>query len=333
MGESDRVSFVVFFKKEEQLHDALSHFDLNDFKNKEVLVKLHMGEIKNRYYVKPVFVEKVVSELKKLGSHPFLFDTTVAYRGPRATKEGYKRVARLHGFSEKKIGCQVVIGEQGVPKTVEGRVFEVAEEIKNVSHIVAVSHVKGHIQAGFGGAIKNFGMGGVTKESKKRIHRGCEPVYDENNCILCGECAEVCPFNAIKVKKQWQWNNKACLGCGKCVNTCSTGALRFRDADLQYLLALSAKACVEGKKVLYINQLKNIARSCDCDPLAGPIICPDIGYLVSTDMVAVDKASLDLIHKEKGRVFEEVNGVDPEKQVRFAEEIGLGNTQYNLKVL
>ncbi|HID25316.1 MAG TPA: DUF362 domain-containing protein, partial [Thermoplasmata archaeon] len=202
MGESSRVSLVVFFKKEEQLHDALSCFDLNDFKEKDVLVKLHMGEMRNRYYVKPGFVEKVVSELKKLGSHPFLFDTTVAYRGPRETKEGYKRVARLHGFSEKKIGCPIVIGEQGVPKTVEGRVFEVAEEINNVSHIAAITHVKGHIQAGFGGAIKNFGMGGVTKESKEMIHRGCEPVYDKSKCTLCGKCAEICLFHAIKVKKQ-----------------------------------------------------------------------------------------------------------------------------------
>jgi len=254
----------------------------------------------------------------------------VAYNSLRKLKSGYQKVARLHGFHESNIGCPVVIGDKGTFKTVEGRRFEVANEILKSTHIVAISHVKGHIQAGFGGAIKNFGMGGVTKESKREIHRGSEPIYDRSKCILCGRCAEVCPFNAIKVKDKWYWNSRACLGCGKCVNSCPTGALRYRDADLQFLLALSAKACLEGKKVLYINQLKNIARACDCDPYAGPIICPDIGYLVSDDIVAVDKASLDLIRREKGRIFEKINKVDPEKQVRFAHSIGLGEIKYTM---
>ena len=312
MGKSGGVNTVVFFKEE------------------KTLVKLHMGEMRNRYYVKPDFVKKVVNEFKKIGSHPFLFDTTVAYNSLRKTKNGYLRVAKLHGFSEHKIGCPIIIGDKGFVQVVEGRSFEVAEEVFKTPHLIAVSHVKGHIQAGFGGAIKNFGMGGVTKESKKMIHKGCEPVYNKKNCTLCGECEKACPFHAIKVKDRWYWNTKACLGCGRCVNACPTDALKFRDADLQYLLALSAKACVEGKKVFYINQLKNIARSCDCDPFAGPKICPDIGYIVSNDMVAVDKASLDLIHREKGRVFEKINKVDPEKQVRFAYNLGLGEINYSL---
>jgi uncharacterized Fe-S center protein len=322
---------VVFFKDIKKVHEALAFFPLQGFAGKKVPVKLHMGEKGNPYFVKPELVKCVVDELKKADAKPYLFDTTVAYHGSRQTKTEYQNLAKLHGFTLKDVGCDVVIDDSGVSTMVEGRTFEVANHLKEATSIFALSHVKGHIQTGMGGAIKNFGMGGVTKETKVKIHDDSAPVYQKDACIYCGVCAEICPFHAITVNADsWVYNKKACFGCGACVDACPSKALLYQDADLQFLLACSAKACVQDKNVLYLNELKRIAKSCDCDPNAGPIICPDIGYLVSDDPVAIDKATLDFINKVKPNVLEKINKIDPMKQIRYGEEIGLGSSSYQL---
>jgi uncharacterized protein len=325
---------VVFLTDIKELHTALSLFSLQSYAGKKVPVKLHMGEKGNPYFVKPELVKHVVDALKKVDANPFLFDTTVSYPGARHTKTEYEKLAKLHGFTLKNIGCDVVIDDSGVLTVVEGRTFEVAEHIKNSTHIFALSHVKGHIQSGMGGAIKNFGMGGVTKETKRKIHGDSYPVYQKDACTYCGVCAEVCPFHAIRVNEEsWEYNKQECFGCSVCVDACPSKALQNQDADLQFLLTCAAKACVQGKTVLYLNELKRIAKGCDCDPNAGPVICPDIGYLVSDDPVAIDKASLDIINKFKENVFEKVNKIDPMKQIRYGERIGLGSSSYQLITL
>jgi len=322
---------VVFFTDIAELSSALTFFPLESFTGKKVPVKLHMGEKENQYFMKPEVVRYVVDELKHANTDPFLFDTTVAYHGLRHTKKDYQNLANLHGFTRKNVGCDVIIDDSGVPISIEGRTFEVADHLKVASHIFTLSHVKGHIQSGMGGAIKNFGMGGVTKETKIKIHDSSYPVYQKDACTYCGVCAEVCPFHAIEVNEEyWDYNEEKCFGCGVCVDSCTFKALSFQDADFQFLLACSAKACVQEKTVLYLNELKQISKGCDCDPNAGPIICPDIGYLLSDDPVATDKASLDLINKVKKNVFLKFNKVDPMKQINYGEDIGLGSSSYEL---
>jgi len=331
MGEEDRLKKVVFFTDLDNLCDALEKFNIQSFSEKRVPVKLHMGEIKNKYFPRPDFAKLIVDELRNVNADPYLLDTTVAYIGLRHSKLGYKKLARIHGFTKKKVGCDVVIDDLGVLVTVEDREYEVAEHIAESTHIFALSHVKGHIATGMGGAIKNFGMGGVTKETKTKMHHGSRPIRKEDACDYCGVCAEVCPFDAIKVKKNnWKQNMKSCFGCGVCVANCKRGAMTYDDADFQFVLACAAKACVQGKNVIYLNEVKRISRSCDCDPSAGPIICPDIGYLVSDDPVAIDKASLDLINDVKKDIFEKENNVRPLKQIKYGEEIGLGSSSYQL---
>ena len=320
---------VVFFTDISKLGEALENFSIESFSGKKYPLKLHMGETGNKYFVKADFVKVVVEELKKRGGGPFLHDTTVAYPGLRHYKKGYQKVARLHGF--KKIGVSVVIDDTGTNVKIEGREYEVAEHIHNSTHIFGLSHVKGHIATGMGGAIKNFGMGGVTKETKRSMHRAARPIYQKDKCIHCGICAEVCPFEAITVdKNNWKLNKRKCFGCGVCVENCKTGGIANEDKDFPYLLSCAAKACVHDKNVIYLNDVNRIAKSCDCDPLAGPIICPDIGFLLSDDPVAIDKASLDLVNKVKPDVFKKHNKVDPERQIKYGEEIGLGSTSYQL---
>lgn len=320
---------VVYLTDLNKINVALDNFNLESFKGKNYPFKLHMGEIGNKYFPRPKDVKIVIDDLKKRGGNPFLFDTTVSYPGPRHYKSGYQRVASKHGF--KKLGCNIIIDDVGKRVKIEGREYEVAEHIYDSTHIFAYSHVKGHVATGFGGAIKNLGMGGVTKETKRKMHHASRPAYDKDKCTYCGVCAEVCPFEAITVNdKKWNLNKRKCFGCGVCVENCKYGGITNEDIDFPYLLSCAAKACVQDKNVIYLNDVNRIAKSCDCDPFAGPVICPDIGYLVSDDIVAIDQASLDLVNNVKKDAFKKYHKVDPEKQIKYGEEIGLGSTSYQL---
>ena len=331
MGEKSWMKNVVFFKDVKKIDEALNYFDIDAFAGKNVPVKIHMGEDKNKYFIKPDFVRFVISKLRKHHINPYLFDTTVAYSGMRSSKKGYKRLAIKHGFDYKNIDCDIIIDDSGIIRKIGNRNFEVAKHLVQSTHIFALTHVKGHIATGMGGAIKNFGMGGVTKETKKWMHHGSRPFFDREKCTYCSICSEICPFDAIQVKEDhWNQNMDSCFGCGVCVENCNTGALTYDEADLQYLLACAAKACVQDKHGLYLNELKRISKSCDCDPSAGPIICPDIGFLISNDLVAIDKASIDLINQIKDDIFKKINKVNPFKQIKYGDEIGLGSSSYRL---
>ena len=322
---------VIFFTDLSQLPEAMERIGINVFSDQRVLVKLHMGEVKNKYFPKPAYVRKHVDLLHSINADPFLYDTTVLYKSPRRLKTGYQKVAKLHGFTKKNVGCDVIIDDAGNPVEIEGETYTVGETLHKTDYVLSLAHVKGHNATGMGGAIKNFGMGGVTKETKKWLHHGSKPVYKKDKCTYCGVCSEVCPFNAIKVKKSdWKWSNRSCFGCGVCIENCDFNALDYQRYDLQYTLACAAKACVTDKNVIYVNEVKRISKNCDCDPFAGPLICPDIGYVASTDIVAVDAASLDLINNVKPDIFKKTNNVDPEKQIKYGEEIGLGTTDYEL---
>jgi len=320
---------VIFFTDTSKLSEAFNYFPISDFKNKRFALKLHMGEPGNKYFPKPETIQKVINFFKTLPSTPYLFDTTVGYSGLRHTIQGYQKVAKRHGFAS--LGCDVVIDDTGIPVTIENKSYDVAEHLHKSTHIVAFSHVKGHVATGMGGAIKNFGMGGVTKETKLSMHHGARPLFEKDKCTYCGVCAEVCPFEAITVTQDsWKQDMEKCFGCGVCVDQCKSEGISYKHADFQYVLACAAKACVQNKKVLYINDVNRIANSCDCDPDAGPVIAPDIGYLVSDDPVAIDKASVDLIHDVKPDIFEQVNYINPLNQINYGEQIGLGSSQYQL---
>ncbi len=325
-------NIVYFTQQQDDIPTALRTLGIARFVGASVPIKLHMGEPGNPDAIRPALARVVASAVLDAGGRPFLFDTTVAYPGERSSRDGYERVARRHGFTKANVGCDAVIGDRGVKTVESGAAFDVAAELHAATCMLVLSHVKGHIQAGFGGAIKNLGMGGVTKASKRLIHHMARPVRDAASCTLCGLCAAACPSAALSVDTEWHFDGAACEGCGRCALACTSGALRFEVMSLARALAISAMACTRGKDVLYVSSLHNIAANCDCDSNPGRIICPDIGYLVGSDAAAIDAAALDLVDRVKPDVFRQCTGVDPRDQVREAVSLGM-NDRYALQEL
>ncbi|MBD3355488.1 DUF362 domain-containing protein [Candidatus Woesearchaeota archaeon] len=246
-------------------------------KGDKVAVKLHMGEKHNSYYLKPKIIKKIIDVLLDEGVKPFLFDSVVLYAGARDSKQKYEKVAEEHGFSEEEIGCPVVIGKEGIVVEAKDINVHVCKELEEADGMLVVSHVKGHCSCGFGGAIKNLGMGGVTPQSKSVIHQAEEAEFDD-------------------------------------------------------LLAQGAGAVLKaaGDKVFYVNFLINISKECDCANNAGPLVADDIGVLMGKDIVAIDKASVDMIYEQKPGIFDKIHNKDPYLQIDYAERLGIGEKKYDI---
>jgi len=320
---------VYLVERAEDVPEALRQLPIEALAGKKVLVKLHMGEAGNLHYLRPREVKPVVDLLKDVGAEPFLFDTVTLYPGPRATKLGYRLVARRHGFY--KLGVPVVIGDGGWTVREEGVEWELAAEVRDADAFLIFSHFKGHGLTGFGGAIKNMGMGFASRRTKGLMHDGCKPVHEAERCTFCKRCAEVCPAEAITIEKgRWLWS-PGCFGCGNCVEVCPAGALRYRLMSLQRALAIVSKIGLQNKPAFFVNAAIRISRYCDCAPGPNDLIAPDIGFLVSTDPVAVDAAALDLVVERVGYdVFQQIHRVDSRRQIREAEAVGLGRSAYEI---
>ncbi len=303
----------VFFSEDENNFLKKLKSELKGYFSGKVAVKLHMGEPGNKYFLKPTFVEKIVKVLKEAGVEPFLFDSPVVYNSTRNSVKGYLEVVKDHGFD--KLGCPVIISDDSVKEeiVVDGKkiVFQVCKILVEADGVLVLSHVKGHLCSGFGASIKNIGMGALSKKSKGMIHDGGMPVY-VSGCTLCGICAENCPTNNIRYDKGRPFFDKNwCCGCSNCVVVCPKKAIKAKTTIFNNLLAAGALAALKNfKKTFFVNVVKDMAKLCDCEADAGPIIVPDIGYLMSKDLVSVDKAAYDLIAERAGEdVFKGIHHV------------------------
>jgi len=307
----------------------------------KVVIKAHMGEWGNLFYVRPPIIGVVAEALKNAGANPFVFDTPTAYQGSRYTTESYTDTARRNGFTSETVGCPVVISDEGVP--VKSRYIskmELARHIKESDGMVVVSHFKGHELTNWGGAIKNLGMGAFTKASKSAMHRETQPEI-KDGCTGCGTCVRICPFKAISLKDSRAVINKLeCYGCCACADNCPAGVIKIKTARLSRVIAEAASLAVKGfdpKKLFYVNVLLDISKVCDCLPIgeddAGPIVCPDLGILLSDNIVAVDRASLDLVQRATSNRFGKLFPARLTEQLDAARDFGLGTGEYTLKEL
>ncbi len=322
-------------------------------------VKLHVGERGCDTYINPVFARQVVDKVKECQAHPFVTDTGTLYAGSRADAVRHTVTAIEHGFAYAVVGAPVIIadglsGGYWKEVAVGGNHFEnvrIAGGILAADSMLVLSHVKGHDLAGFGGAIKNLAMGCAPPSGKAEQHAG-RPFVEIERCGGCGRCIQVCPQAAVTlVEGRARFNPERCVGCGDCMRSCDLGAIEFDwTTEIRPFIervceyALGAVRDKPGR-VGYINFLLAITPDCDCVPWSDAPIVPDIGILASTDPVAIDHASLDLVNSERGIARtalgenlapgeDKFKGIwdytDGNYQIAYAARIGLGDASYRL---
>ncbi len=319
-----------------------------DFVRKEhkIGLKLHFGEEGNTGFVRPEHVRLICDEILSKGAKAFLSDANTLYRGRRLNPKDHLALAYEHGFRKEVAGTDIFIPDDTKKEDIIDiqinqkfiKTARVARFFIDVDAIVAISHFKGHILTGFGGALKNIGMGCATREGKLAQHCDVSPVIYADKCIGCGECEIVCPAGAIRIE-----NNKSvldtskCIGCASCMAACTTMAM-FIDIEagdkVQEKIAEYSLAVLKDKKgkAGFFNFAIRINQECDCWGMENPRIAPDVGILASLDPVSIDKASFDLVNKACGKdIFKAAHPKqDGLKQLKYAQEIGLGNIDYDL---
>ena len=323
-------------------------------------IKLHFGETGNDGFISPVYVRQVVEKVKACKALPFLTDTNTLYLGSRSNAVEHICTAVLHGFDFAVTGAPVIIADglngKNVRKVTIGKKHfsevSIAGDIAAADSLIVLSHFKGHIVSGFGGAIKNLAMGCTPPEGKRAQHNA-RPFSIPERCTGCASCMRVCPKSAIRIKKKKSViDQEQCIGCFECMHACPEHAI---DIDWETEIPMFMERMVEhafgavlGKenKAGYMNFLIRITPDCDCFPFSDAPIVPDIGILASKDPVAIDAASFDLVNQQQGytdslltshhhKGGDKFKGVhaqtDGYRQVQYADEIGLGNSKYDLK--
>lgn len=352
--------------------DAL--LDLTDLKGKIrekdlVAIKLHFGERGNTAFVRPIFLRRVVDQVKRYKGKPFLTDTNTLYIGTRSEAISHLTTAYQNGFVYSVVDAPLLIadglrGNSAVKVRIDKPLFKavsIAHAIYMADALISVAHFKGHELSGFGGTLKNLGMGCASREGKLSQHSNISPKVKEKACKGCELCLSWCPSEAISMLSHESGSkskhsiafidSKKCIGCGECILTCPTGAIQIQWNEtipiFQKKIVEYACGAVQRKKgkVLYLNFLTQITPACDCNAFSDAPIVSDIGILSSEDPVAIDQASVDLVNGEEGNRSSKLPSawksgenkfralypeVDWSIQLTYAEEIGLGTRAYEL---
>ncbi len=331
-----------------------------DFDKKFVAIKLHFGEPGNLSFLRPNFAKTVADRVKVLGGRPFLTDCNTLYVGRRNNALVHLDAAYENGYSPFSTGCQVIIGDgikgtDDVEVPIDGGVYlqtaRIGRAVMDADIFISLSHFKGHELTGFGGAIKNTGMGCGSRAGKMAMHSNGKPEINQERCTGCHTCAKYCAQDAIEFgeNKKASINYSLCVGCGRCIGTCNFHAIScaFSSAtdDVNNKMAEYAKAVVDGRPHFHISVVNQVSPNCDCHGENDAAIVPDIGIFASFDMVALDQACIDAVNAAPmlpGSALSEsvcchgdhIKNVHPvtnwRSQIAHAEKIGLGSGEYEL---
>jgi uncharacterized Fe-S center protein len=316
----------IFFSRElnsQFLSTLAQELEKNFHGCKRIAIKMHFGEFGNMTALKPKDIAPITKILGDLGREFFLFDSSVAYPGPRSNKITHKLLALSKGFRK------VITDDAHIIVAGKYASYEVCKLLAEADAVLVLSHIKGHECTGFGGAIKNLGMGALTKKSKSLIHDGGKPLFG-SGCIKCGVCIEHCPIDGMRMGKDHP-EIISCYGCSNCHYVCPCHVITPKLAPFDVLLADGANAAQSKfKKYYYVSFIKNITKKCDCVPNPGEIINNDIGYMMGSDAVAIDQAVYNIVVEESGEIFLKHNLKTGLHQIMAAENLNMGKREFEL---
>ena len=337
-----------------------------DMKGRFVAIKMHFGELGNISYLRPNYAKAIVDLVKELGGKPFLTDCNTMYPGSRKNALEHLECAWENGFTPLSVGCPVIIGDglkgtDDIAVPVEGGIYSkearIGRAVMDADVFISLTHFKGHEMTGFGGTIKNIGMGCGSRAGKKDMHASGKPVIDEERCRGCRMCMKECANEGLAFdteKKKMTLNETNCVGCGRCLGACNFDAIDFaQDQAISVLNAKMAeytKAVVDGRPSFHLSLIVDVSPYCDCHGENDAPILPDIGMFASFDPVALDMACADAcLHAEpiRGSLLDDnmhdahfvdhhdhFKNTTPESewetQLTHGEKIGLGTRQYEL---
>ena len=337
-----------------------------DLDGKFVAIKMHFGEMGNISYLRPNYARAVVDVIKDLGGKPFLTDCNTLYPGSRKNALEHLYCAWENGFTPLTVGCQILIGdglkctdEVEIPVAV-GEYVEKAKigpAVMDADVFISLNHFKGHENAGFGGAIKNIGMGCGSRAGKCEQHISGQPTINEDLCRGCKKCMALCANDGLifdETTKKMSVDKDHCLGCGRCIGACNFDAISFEDFHAPRLLnckmAEYAKAVLDGRPHFHISLVVDVSPNCDCHCENDAPILPNIGMFVSKDPLALDQACVDACMAATpmpgSQLYDRMQRPDfhdhhdhfknstPQSEwkscLEHAEKIGLGTREYDL---
>lgn len=348
------MSNVFFIKDPTKVAELFDAAEIGKIINKDdfVALKIHFGERGNTAYCKADKTKPIIKKVRACAGKPFWVDSNTLYKGSRSNTLAHLQTAFDHGYTFGKTGAHVLIADGLAGKTyteikVDYKHFKTlffGTLVDEFNAMITVSHFKGHEVTGFGGAIKNIGMGLASRAGKQQMHADIKPKVKKDLCAACGECIENCPENAI----DWDAQSKAeinlskCIGCGQCIVTCDFNAIPISWAGGSDSVSEKMAEYAGGmanklkNKIAYVNFITDVSENCDCyDHNSSPIV-PNIGILASFDPVAIDQACVDLVNQTEGRIkgldkFKTIYpNVNWKTQLEHAQDIGLGNRNYKL---
>ena len=336
-----------------------------DLDGKFVAIKMHFGELGNLSFLRPNYARAVVDVVKSLGGKPFLTDCNTLYPGFRKNALEHLECAWQNGFTPYTVGCPIIIGDglkgtDDVAVPVQGGEYvkeaRIGRAVMDADVFISLSHFKGHEETGFGGALKNIGMGCGSRAGKKDQHSGGKAHIDQSLCRGCRKCEKECANGglALDASTRKMTVTSSCVGCGRCLGACNFDAISFADNFANEMLgkriAEYSKAVVDGRPHFHISLITDVSPNCDCHAENDAPIIPDIGMFASFDPVALDQACADACNAAtplpasqlgdnmRAPGFQDLHdvfrnnrpSVNWQSCLAHAEKIGLGSREYEL---
>lgn len=333
-----------------------------DFDKKFVAIKIHFGEPGNLAFLRPNWAKTVVDFVKERGGKPFLTDCNTLYVGGRKNALDHLDTAYLNGFSPFSTGCHCVIAD-GLKGTDEAYVpvaggeyvkeAKIGQAVMDADVFISLTHFKGHENTGFGGALKNIGMGCGSRAGKMEQHSAGKPSVDQSLCVGCGMCARICAHSAITIEgRKASIDHAKCVGCGRCIGVCPQDAVCPASDEsndiLNCKIAEYTKAVVDGRPCFHISLVLDVSPNCDCHAENDVPIVPNVGMFASFDPIALDQACADAVnrmpvnpvscigdhagheHAHHDRFGLSHPDTDWQVALDHGEKLGLGTRQYEL---